>query len=156
MSNISFTRRLMLRQRARSHSTRPTSNYIAWPSNDIVHLHCAALASCRFGHMPVHICPAEKWWYMSRFAGTTNIPGHGSEASTLQHCTGTKQYHSRVYGNEYALIANSECRHMEYSSIIPGIYQSRDIQGISLVYITCRLPWQRGLARVVRGRRRSI
>ncbi len=71
MSNITFTRRLMLRRRARPHSTRPTSNYISWPCNDIDILHCAGLASCGFGHVPVRICPAaEKWWYLSRFAGT--------------------------------------------------------------------------------------
>ena len=34
---------------------------------------------------------------------------------------------------------------MEYSSIIPGIYLSGYIHGISLIYIVCRLPWQRGL-----------
>ena len=56
MSNITLTWWLMLRQRAWTHPTHPTSDYIAWPCYDIHLFHRASLTSCRFGHMHVRYC----------------------------------------------------------------------------------------------------
>jgi hypothetical protein len=112
---IAVTRRLLLRRRTLPHSSSSASNYIACSYRDSYTLDCTAFASIRFSHVKMCICSAaEKCWPSSCFTDRTNIPRHGSDASTVRHCPSKEQYGSRVNGNEYTLVVSAklEIRHI--------------------------------------------
>jgi hypothetical protein len=138
----------MLRRRTLPHSSSSASNYIACSYRDSYTLDCTAFASIRFSHVHMRICSAaEKYWPSSCFTGRTNIPRHGSDASTVRHCTSKEQYDSRVNGNKYTLVANAklEIRHiyLEYTRYILDIYQT---------YLDHLEVWQRSADRDFRRR----
>lgn len=156
---IAVTRRLMLRRRTRSHSSRSASNHIAWSYRDCYTLDCTAFASRRFSHVHMRIgSAAEKCWHSSCCTGGTNIPLLRSAVSTMRHCASKEQYDSRVNGKEYTLIASAKLEiwhiYLEYSSIILGISRLGNILDIYQTYLDHFGAWQGG--RMARPARRDL